>query len=280
VKALSNEFAISVLCEVLQVSRSGYYAWLKEPQSPRQSANAQLLVKVQDLFQKHRGNYGSPRITAALRQQGLTCNRKRIERLMRRKGLRARIRKRFRVVTTDSHHDGPIALNLLPERTVTAPDQVWCVDITYVPTSEGWLYLAGVLDLYSRRIVGWAMADHLETSLPLAALNMALVQRRPGTGLLHHSDRGVQYASGDYRRRLLAHGIEPSMSRKGNCYDNAAMESFWSTLKNELLHRLEPVSRPKTQRMIFEWIETYYNRVRLHSSLGHKSPVDFENQLN
>ncbi|HEU5126139.1 MAG TPA: IS3 family transposase [Verrucomicrobiae bacterium] len=163
---------------------------------------------------------------------------------------------------------------------MTAPNRAWCVDITYVPTTEGWLYLAGVLDLYSRRIVGWAMADHLETRLPLAALNMALVQRRPGTDLLHHSDRGVQYASKDYRRKLQTHGIEASMSRKGNCYDNAAMESFWSTLKNELLHRLEPVSRAETQRIIFAWIETYYNRVRLHSSLGYKSPVDFENQLN
>lgn len=279
-KALSAEFALTDLCEAFQVSRSGYYAWLKAEPGPRQSANASLVIEVEKIFHDHRENYGSPRITAALRAQGLVCNHKRVERLMRQEGLRARQKKAFRVITTDSDHDHPVAPNRLPEKKITGPNQAWSVDITYVSTEEGWLYLAGVLDLYSRKIVGWAMEDHLQTSLVLAALNMALQQRQPGGGLLHHSDRGVQYASEDYRQVLKAFGLEASMSRKANCYDNAAMESFWSTLKNELIHRRKYATRAEARRDIFAWIETYYNRVRLHSSLGYKSPVDFENQLN
>jgi putative transposase len=277
---LCAEFAITDLCEAFQVSRSGYYAWLRQEPGPRQSANASLVIAVEKIFQAHRENYGSPRITAALRAQGLVCNHKRIERLMRAQGWRAQQKKRFRLVTTDSDHDQPIAPNRLPEKKITGPNQAWCVDITYVPTSEGWLYLAGVLDLYSRRIVGWAMADHLQTSLPLAALQMAWQQRRPEAGLLHHSDRGVQYASADYRQVLSTYGLEASMSRRANCYDNATMESFWGTLKNELVHRMNYATREEARRSTFAWIETYYNRVRLHSSLGYKSPVDFENQLN
>lgn len=279
-KELSTQFAISDLCAAFQVSRSGYYVWSKRGLSRRQNANASLVIEVKKIFHSHRQNYGSPRITAVLRAQGTICNHKRIERLMRQEGLRGRRRKRFRVVTTDSEHDQPIAPNRLPERKITGPNQVWCVDITYVPTDQGWLYLAGVLDLYSRKIVGWAMEDHLETSLPVSALNMAWQQRRPQTGLLHHSDRGVQYASEDYRRRLNRFGLQASMSRKANCYDNAAMESFWGTLKNELIHQMKYRTRDEARRSIFAWIETYYNRVRLHSSLGFKSPVDFENQLN
>jgi putative transposase len=279
-KELSDEFAITDLGEAFQVSRSGYYAWCKQESGPRQSANAALVIAVERIFAEHRKNYGSPRITAALRAQGTICNHKRVERLMRDNGLRARQKKAFRVITTDSDHDQPIAPNRLPEKQITGPNQAWCVDITYVPTGEGWLYLAGVLDLYSRKIVGWAMESHLQTSLVLAALNMALQQRQPGAQLLHHSDRGVQYASQDYRQVLSTFGLEASMSRKANCYDNAAMESFWSTLKNELIHQMNYVTRAEAKRSIFVWIETYYNRVRLHSSLGYKSPVDFENQLN
>lgn len=279
-KELAGEFALTDLCEALQVSRSGYYAWLQAEPGPRARANTTLVIEIENLFEHHRENYGSPRITAALRQQGVVCNHKRVERLMREEGLRARVPKRFRVATTDSDHDQPIAPNRLPEKKITGPNQAWGVDITYVPTEEGWLYLAGVLDLHSRKIVGWAMADHLETSLPLSALHMALGQRRPGAGLLHHSDRGVQYASGDYRQVLQSFGLEASMSRKGNCYDNATMESFWGTLKNELVYRLKYRTREEARRSLFAWIETYYNRVRLHSSLGYKSPVDFENQLN
>jgi putative transposase len=215
-----------------------------------------------------------------LRKRGTRCNRKRVERLMRLEGMKAGQRKRFRVATTNSDHDHPIARNSLPDQKITGPDQGWSTDITYVETAEGWLYLAGVMDIYSRKIVGWAMEDHLETSLPLAALNMALKQRRPAAGLLHHSDRGVQYASIDYRETLKRAGLEASMSRRGNCYDNAAMESFWGTLKNELVYRRKYRTRDEARRSIFIWIETYYNRVRLHSSLGYNSPVDFENQLN
>lgn len=279
-KKLSPEFSIIDLCSVLQVSRSGYYRWQTGAAGPRQTANLDLVLKIENIFQQHDENYGSPRITAQLRQQGTRCNHKRVERLMRAEGLRAQPRKRFRVGTTDSHHDHPIAPNRLPDTEITGRNQGWCVDITYVRTEAGWLYLAGVLDLYSRKIVGWAMEDHLETSLPLAALNMALEQRRPEAGLLHHSDRGVQYASGDYRQTLETFGLEASMSRKGNCYDNAAMESFWGTLKNELVYRRKYRTREEAKRSIFTWIETYYNRVRLHSSLGYKSPVDFENQVN
>lgn len=279
-KELSPHFTLTDLGDALAVSRSGYYAWLKAQPSARARANTPLTGEIETLFVEHRENYGSPRITAALRQKGILCHHKRVERLMREEGLRARLPKRFRVVTTDRQHDQPIAPNRLPEKKITALNQAWAVDITYVETEEGWLYLAGVLDLYSRKVVGWAMADHLQTSLPLAALEMALQQRRPGAGLLHHSDRGVPYASGDHRKKLWAFGVQASMSRPGNCYDNAAMESFWSTLKNELSHRMKYRTRAEARRSIFARIETYYNRWRLHSSLGYKSPVDFENQLN
>ncbi len=279
-KALAHEHAVNDLCAVLGVSRSGYYAWLAAPAGDRAQANTQLGAQIQRVFAEHRGRYGSPRVCAALRQQGVTCNVKRVARLMQAQGLRAATPKRYRVKTTDSDHDGPIAPNLLPEQVVTAPNQVWVVDITYIPTGEGWLYLAGVLDLCSRKLVGWAMAEHLETSLPLSALQMACHHRPPPPGLLHHSDRGVQYASADYRQFLTDHGLVPSMSRQGNCYDNATMESFWGTLKQELVHHLNYATRAEARRSLFAWIETYYNRVRLHSAIGYKSPVDFENQLN
>lgn len=279
-KALAHEHAVSDLCRVLEVSRSGYYAWLAAPAEDRAQANTQLGAQIQTVFAEHRGRYGSPRVCAALRQQGIKCNRKRVARLMRAQELRAITPKRYRVKTTDSDHDGPIAPNLLPAKVVTAPNQAWVVDITYIPTGEGWLYLAGVLDRYSRKLVGWAMAEHLATSLPLAALQMACHHRPPPPGLLHHSDRGVQYASTEYRQCLADHGLVPSMSRQGNCYDNATMESFWGTLKQELVHHQHYATRTEAKHSLFVWIETYYNRVRLHSALGYQSPVDFENQLN
>jgi putative transposase len=280
VKALAPEYAVSDLCATLGVVRSAYYAWLKRRPGPQAKANARLQPQIQQLFTRHRGNYGSPRICAALRQQGVACNVKRVARLMRADGLQARQPRRYRVRTTDSQHDGPIAPNLLPAKVVSAPDQAWVVDITYIPTGEGWLYLAGVLDRHSRRLVGWAMAEHLETSLPLSALQMACHHRQPPPGLLHHSDRGVQYASTEYRQFLTDHGLVPSMSRKGNCYDNATMESFWGTLKQELVTQENYATRAQARQSLFAWIETYYNRVRLHSALGYQSPVDFENQLN
>jgi transposase InsO family protein len=280
-KALSVEYSVADLCAALAVSRSGYYAWAARKPGRRAQANRQLEEKIAALFRASRESYGSPRITAALRLTGPSCNHKRVERLMRQQGLQGRTRQRYRVRTTDSRHDQPIAPNRLAQRPAcTAPDEVWLTDITYVPTSEGWLYLAGVLDLYSRKLVGWAMGESLATTLPLGALAMALEHRQPAKGLLHHSDRGIQYASADYRRLLRNHGVEASMSRKGNCYDNATMESFWSTLKHELVYRSQFQNRAQARQSIFEWIEVFYNRTRLHSSLGYKSPVDFENQLN
>jgi transposase InsO family protein len=281
VKTLAVEYSVGDLCEALEVSRGGYYAWAARRRSVRAEDNLRLRAEIHRLFEESRQSYGSPRITAALRQAGRPCNHKRVERLMREDGLQGRQRRRYRVITTDSEHDEPIAPNRLANAPAcTAPDQIWVTDITYVPTDEGWLYLAGVLDLYSRKIVGWAMEDTLATTLPLAALEMACQQRRPTKGLLHHSDQGVQYASQDYRDRLGAWGLEASMSRKANCYDNATMESFWSTLKHELVYRCQFRTRAQARRCLFEWIEAFYNRTRLHSSLGYKSPVDFENQLN
>jgi transposase InsO family protein len=280
-KALAKEYTVSDLCVALGVSRSGYYAWVGGTPGQRAQANERLEKQIAALFAQSRASYGSPRITAALRQRGERCNHKRVERLMREKGLRGRLQRRYRVRTTDSRHDQPIAPNLLAKQpSCTAPNQVWLTDITYIPTGEGWLYLAGVLDRYSRKVVGWAMGESLATALPLAALTMAVQQRRPAQGLVHHSDRGVQYASEDYRKKLAAHTLTASMSRKANCYDNATMESFWSTLKHELIYRCSYQTRTQAQQSIFEWIEVFYNRTRLHSSLGFKSPVDFENQLN
>lgn len=278
---MSTEHSIVTLCGALQVSRSGYYAWVERRPGSRAQANATLLPLIAQAHQQSRHTYGSPRVTRWLRQRGHTCGRHRIARLMRGAGLRSRPRRRFRICLTDSNHDLPIAANRLLGRCQPArPDAVWVADITYVPTAEGWLYVAGVLDRYSRRCVGWAMSDTLATSLPLAALDMALTQRQPPSGLVHHSDRGRQYASEAYRQRLAAAGVQPSMSRRGNCYDNAVMESFWSSLKRELVHRCEFATRAEAQAAIFDWLEVFYNRERLHSALGYQTPVDFETNLN
>lgn len=278
---MSTAYSISALCAALAVSRSGYHAWRTRAPGPRAQVNATLLPLIAQAHQESRQTYGSPRVTRWLRGRGWQCSRHRIARLMRGAGLRSRPRRRFRVCLTDSNHDLPIAPNrLLAGSQPTRPDAVWVADITYVPTGEGWLYLAGVMDRCSRRCIGWAMSDTLATSLPLAALEMALTQRQPPRGLVHHSDRGVQYASEAYRQRLAVAGVVPSMSRRGNCYDNAVIESFWSSLKRELVHRREFATRAEAQAAIFEWLEVFYNRERLHSALGYKSPVDFETNLN
>lgn len=281
-KTLSQEHPIRELCVALAVSRSGYHAWATRAPSARAAANAALLPLIQQAHRESRQTYGSPRVTRWLWHRGQRCGRVRVARLMRQAGLAHRWRRRFRPLSlTDSEHDLPVAANhLLSRPAPTRPDDVWLADITYVPTLEGWLYVAGVLDRCTRRCVGWAMDDTLATSLPLAALNMALTHRKPSGGLVHHSDRGVQYASAAYRQRLAAAGVVPSMSRRGNCYDNAAMESFWSTLKRELVHRCVFATRAQARAVIFEWIEIFYNRERFHSALGFKSPVDFEQQLN
>lgn len=245
IEAMEDSYPITDLCAAFDVSRAGFYCWRQRQPSKRERADATLGEEIGTLFVRSRRTYGSPRLHRALRRAGRVCGRHRVARLMRGRGLAGRVRGRRGPRTTDSHHEDPIAPNWLGQRDapVERPNEVWAADITYVPTEEGWLYLAGVLDLGSRRLVGWAMAETLETSLPMEALRMALRQRQPKSGLLHHSDRGCQYASEAYREHLAAWNVTPSMSRKGNCYDNAAMESFWSTLKEELVHRTHFKSR-------------------------------------
>lgn len=280
---MSADYSVSELCEAFALSRSGYHAWVIRRPCARAQADAQLLPLIEAAHTEGRREYGSPRVMRWLRdKKARRCSRRRVGRLMRQLGLSARKRRRFKPLSlTDSQHDLPIAPNLLSARAPTLKaNTVWVADITYIPTAEGYLYLAGVLDRCTRRCVGWAMGDSLATSLPLAALEMALKQRQPSPGLVHHSDRGVQYASAAYRQALTQAALIPSMSRKGNCYDNALMESFWSTLKRGLIAQQVFATRAAARAAIFEWIEVFYNRVRLHSALGFKSPVDFETQTN
>jgi putative transposase len=279
IRELSKDEPARGLCRLLGVARSGYYAWLEGKESVRSAGNRLLLEQIRQLFHAHRGNYGSPRITQALRGQGQRCNRKRVERLMRADGLKARSAKCRRVRTTNSEHDQPVAPNLLLNRPAPSKaDEVWVADITYVPTAQGWLFLAAVMDLYSRQILGWSLWENLESGGAMQALARALVKRGHPKGIIHHSDRGIQYASSMYREQLRRHGLVASMSRRANCYDNAAMEAFWSTLKREALEQSATWSKDRVRREIFEFIEATYNRKRLHSSLGYKSPVDFEQQ--
>jgi putative transposase len=254
-----------------------HYAWRARPESQRAAANRELVDDIKRVHRDTNGRYGSPRIHAELRAQGRGASRGRIERLMRRYGIRAIMARPRRVRTTDSHHDFPIAPNLLDRNfTATAPNRIWLADITYIETDQGWLYLATVMDLYSRRIVGWAMADHLRADLPLAALRMAISTQRPGAGLIHHSDRGVQYASSEYHNVMQFAGFRASMSRKADCYDNAPMESFFHTLKTELVHHRHYATRTEAIRDIFAYIEGFYNRTRRHSAVGYISPIEME----
>jgi transposase InsO family protein len=280
---MKTEHPIRSLCAALEVSPSGYYGWSNRQTQPslRAQENVRLAQQIIQVHQDSRQTYGSPRIQKVLGQAGHPYGRHRIARLMRQQGLCGRAKGRFRVCTTDSNHDQPIAPNRLPALPApSAPNQVWVGDITYVATEEGWLYLAGILDLYSRRLIGWAMSEHIDTKLILAAWGMATTQRQPSAGLVFHSDRGVQYASQDYRQTLENAQAIASMSRKGNCYDNASMESFWSTLKQELIYRREFKTRHEARQAIFDFIEVFYNRQRLHSSLGYCSPLDFESKNN
>jgi len=281
VQQLAAEHPVMMLCALLGVSRSGYYEWRDRGPGPRQQEDARLAQQIEALFVEKRRTYGRVRLTHELRARGQACGQRRVRRLMRTQGLCARPRRRYRPQTTDSRHDLPIAPNLLGKRPAPSrPDTVWVSDLTYLPTTTGWLFLAVVLDLCSRRVVGWAFSHQLNTSLALAALRMALAQRRPAPGLLHHSDRGCQYASQAYRAELAAHGLVTSMSRSGNPYDNATMESFYATLKTECLHPQPLASPADTQAQVFDYLEAFYNRERLHSALGYKSPVDFEQQIN
>ena len=281
IKELSQEYPIRQLCAALNISRSGYYAWRAGQESARELANREMAQQIKQLFEAKRQRYGSPRITQQLRRQGQVCNHKRVERLMRQEGLKARSGRKRKVRTTNSDHDQPVAPNLLRDRPAPAKvDEVWVADITYVPTAEGWLFVAAVMDLYSRQILGWSVWESLAARGALQALARAMVKRGYPRGVIHHSDRGIQYACAEYRRELQRHGLVASMSRKGNCYDNAAMEAFWSTLKREALEQSDRWSSDRVRRELFEFIESDYNRSRLHSSLGYQSPVDFEQQKN
>jgi putative transposase len=276
---MKSDYSILCLCRHLEVSSSGYYDWQKRRAcpGPRAVQNQALAQAIDTIHTQSRQTYGSPRILAALRKQGRRHGRNRIARLMKQGGLCGRQKGRYRVQTTDSNHPQPIAPNRLAEAPkATAPNQLWVSDITYIETQEGWLYLAAILDLYSRKIVGWSMSERIDTALVLKALSMALLHRNPPRELLLHSDRGVQYASADYRRALGQAGLLASMSRKANCYDNASMESFWSTLKLELVYRRDFVSRTHARTEIFDYIESFYNRQRAHSARDYHSPVDFE----
>jgi transposase InsO family protein len=269
---------IAVQCEVLQVARSGYYAWRKRPPSPRTQRRGELTDRIQAIHaQKHQDVYGAPRIHKELVAQGHACNRKTVAKCMKAAGIRAQTVKKFRVLTTDSNHSHPVAHNVVDRNfTPVKKNQTWTADITYIPTDEGWLYLAAVEDLYSRKIVGWSMSDRIDSRLVVDALEMAIHRELPGEGLVAHSDRGVQYASEHYQNLLRRHDITCSMSRKGNCWDNAPMESFFATLKKELVHRQRYQTRDEARQSLFEYIETFYNRVRRHSAAGYLSPAQFE----
>jgi putative transposase len=275
-----QEYPISTMCRVLEVAVSGFYAWLRRAPSRRSQENTGLGERIMHVYHANRQVYGSPRIHAVLHAEGQPCGKKRVARLMRERGLSARPRK-HRTKTTDSNHEQPVAPNLLNrEFTATAPNTKWVADITAIWTSEGWLYLAVVLDIFSRMVVGWAMDAHRDEALVEQAARMALAQRRPEPGLLHHSDRGSQYTATDYRELLEQSGIVMSMSGKGDCYDNALMESFFGTLKSECADRQSFASRTQARLVIFEYLEVFYNRQRLHSSLGYLSPVTYELRAN
>ncbi|HEX8822873.1 MAG TPA: IS3 family transposase [Archangium sp.] len=276
IEAEKAHFPVDFMCQQLGVSRSGYYAWKERPESERHKADRALAEVVTAVHQESRGRYGSPRVHAELRARGQRVSRKRVARLMRQHEMVARKRRRF-VRTTDSRHNQPVAPNVL-ERNFSPgqPNSTWATDITYVATRQGWLYLAVVLDLFSRKVVGWSMSQNIDRHLVLNALDMALKGRQPPRGLLHHSDRGSQYASTDYQQALAARGIQCSMSRKGNCWDNAVVESFFSSLKLELVYTTDFATQEQARLALFEYIEVFYNRQRRHSSLGYVSPVDFE----
>jgi putative transposase len=267
-----STFRITKMCDVLQVSRSGYYAWRDRPPSPRAVRRAERREQIRTIFAQSRGRYGSPKITAVLRQTGERIAQKTVARLMREAGIRSRVVRKYQA-TTNSRHAHPVSDNILNRQFVAErPHQVWMTDITYVATDEGWLYLASVEDLYSRQIVGWAMGDRMTQDLVIQAFDQAVARYRPPEGVLHHSDRGSQYAAQAYRDRLAAEHMTASMSRKGNCWDNACIESWHSLLKKELIYLHRWPTRAAAQQAIFEYIEIWYNRQRVHSALGYRTP--------
>lgn len=274
----SSGFRVRKMCRVLSISRSTYYAWRKRPKCLRKRGNDSLLEKIKNSYKESRMTYGSPRITVDLRENGIVCGKNRVALLMRNHGIFAKTKRRFRV-TTHSNHSLPVAENLLKRRFETdQPNKVWLSDITYIWTREGWLYLSAVLDLYSRRIIGWSMGERLTQDLVISALNQALGRRKPVDRAVFHSDRGSQYAADAFRSILKHHKFSQSMSSTGNCYDNAVMESFFHTLKTEVVYFEKYSSSAQARQSIFEYIEVFYNRIRRHSSLGYLSPLEFENR--
>ena len=276
VAAHQTEHRLTRLCQTLGVSRSGYYAWRRRPASPRTRANARLGGQMQQLHRQTKERYGAIKLWRALLASGVVCGRHRVARLRRQYGLMARRVRRFRVVI-EHHQFAPPAPNRLQQVFVApAPNRIWAGDLTAIATRAGWVYLAVILDLYSRRVIGWAMSPRPDQHVALTALQMALTHRRPRPGLIHHTDQGATYTSVAYQRQLVQTGLVASMSRKGNCYDNAVVESFFSTLKNELVHERDYHTREEAQAEVFEFIEVFYNRQRLHQTLGYVSPVQFE----
>ena len=276
IRAHTGRVSVRLMCRTLAVSPSGYYAWVARPESRRVAENRRLVAEIRVIHAESRRTYGSPRVHATLQAQGQRIGEHRVARLMRTSAIRAKTVKKWRT-TTDSAHPYPIVPNTLNRQfAVAAPNRVWAGDITYVWTAEGWLYLAVVLDLYSRRVIAWGMGSRLTQELATAALTMAIEHRRPARGVVHHTDRGSQYAATRYREVLAGHGLTASMSRRGNCWDNAVVESFFHTLKTEHVHHQRYRTREDARQDIFEWIEVFYNRVRRHSTLGYRSPAEFE----
>jgi len=272
-----DHWSVRLLCDTLEVSPAGYYAWRQRPASELQQRRAALVVEIRAIHAEFKARYGSPRISRELVARGQDCCVNTVAKLMRDNDIRAKTARKFRVTTTDSNHDLPVADNLLDRQfNPSEANEAWVTDITYIPTLEGFLYLAAVEDLYSRRIVGWSMDDNMESRLVVAALEMAIQRRLPEETLLAHSDRGSQYASEHYQRLLGRHGITCSMSRRANCWDNAPMESFFATLKKELVHDADFATRAEARAAIFEYIEVFYNGQRRHSALGYVSPAEYE----
>lgn len=271
-----NEFRLRSMCRVLEVSASGYYAWRGRPESPRARQDLDLVQNIQRIHNSSKQAYGTLKVHRALRDEGIVCGKHRIARLRRLHGIQTRRRRRFRI-TTHSKHQRWIAPNLLQRCfTAPAPDRVWVGDVTFIETRGGWLYLAVLLDLYSRKVVGWSMGDRNDLKMVQAALQMAIEHRQPAPGLIHHTDRGILYAAKDYRALMSDYGMAPSMSRKKDCWDNAVAESFFATLKNELLYGRDYRTRDQARAEVFEYIEVFYNRQRMHQTLGYRSPLAFE----
>jgi len=272
------EFGVEKMCLALKVSRSGYYAFRGRGKSMREIENESIICRIKEIHKNSRKTYGSPRVADALKDDGVECGENRVARLMRANGIAAKMKRKFKA-TTDSRHNLPVAENLLNRQfRVDGPNKVWVSDITYIWTMEGWLYLAVILDLFSRQIVGWAMSDRITQDIVISAFLQAVWRRKPGAGLIFHSDRGSQYAANDFRGLLAGHGFIQSMSGKGNCYDNAVAESFFHTLKTEVIYHEKYLTREQARQSVFEYVEVFYNRVRKHSTLGYRSPWEFERE--